>query len=167
MLNKRRTLANLRRHSLISQKGDKKKMVDHVTPLESTGPDQGAGASASDSERPPCACHGEPSLWHRDRRRVSGGYWRCSVKRRAAASRYDASEKRRIARARYKASDKGRAAQERYLLSDKGRATERRRILAAATRRRAARIEELEAQLTRQWDSWPEWLRAHVEPHLK
>ena len=142
-------------------------MFDHSALLQPSALDQEGDATAFDRERPLCACHGEPSLWHTDRRRVSGGYWRCSVKRHEAASRYDASEKRRIARARYKASDKGRAAQERYLLSDKGRATERRRILAAATRRRAARIEELEAQLTRQWDSWPEWLRAHVEPHLK
>lgn len=91
---------------------------------------------------PRCRCHGEPSLWHRDVRKAAGGYWRCAVKRRQADARYDLTEKRRVARYKYKASEKGRATQERYRLSDKGRATERRRIVAAATRRRAARIEE-------------------------
>lgn len=26
-----------------------------------------------------CACHGEPSYWHRDRRHSANGYWRCPV----------------------------------------------------------------------------------------
>jgi hypothetical protein len=74
---------------------------------------------AAGSDQPPlCRCHGVPAFWHKDARRGTGGYWQCRVKRREADLR--------------------------YLVTDKGRATERRRILAAATRRRAARIEEFE-----------------------
>jgi hypothetical protein len=26
-----------------------------------------------------CGCHGEPKVWKTDRRKTSGGYWRCPV----------------------------------------------------------------------------------------
>lgn len=31
-----------------------------------------------------CACHGEPMRWSTDRRRKSGGYWSCAVRRAAS-----------------------------------------------------------------------------------
>lgn len=111
-------------------------------------------------EAPLCACHGERSRWHRDTRRAAGGYWRCSLRRRTADARYDGSAKRREARRRYKRSEKGRAAQERYRMSDKGRVTERRRILTAATRRRAARIEERKTLLNGK--RWPDLLSVEM-----
>jgi hypothetical protein len=119
--------------------------LDHTTFAED------GTAPTCTGERPLCQCHGQPSRWHKDIRRGAGGNWRCAINRRAADARYDRSDKRREARRRYKASEKGRLAQERYRLSDKGRATERRRILAAATRRRAARIEAREKSGEAEW----------------
>lgn len=89
-----------------------------------------------------CACHGEEMYWHRDARRVAGGSWRCTIKRRQAHGRYERTQARRLARRRYRASDKGRASQLRYRFSDKGRARERRRILTASVRRREQRLAE-------------------------
>jgi hypothetical protein len=119
--------------------------------LDHTAFAEGRTAPTCSGERPLCQCHAEPSRWHRDTRRAAGGSWRCKINRRVADARYDASDKRRVARRRYKASEKGRVVQQRYRLSDKGRATERRRILAAATRRRAARIEAREMSGEAEW----------------
>lgn len=31
---------------------------------------------------PTCSCHGEPKLWHGDKRKAAGGAWRCAVRNR-------------------------------------------------------------------------------------
>jgi hypothetical protein len=44
-----------------------------------------------------CRCHGEPAYWQKDTRLVPGGWWECSVKRRARElDRYDRDPVHRI-----------------------------------------------------------------------
>jgi len=37
---------------------------------------------------PVCDCHGEPQRWNTDRRKKTGGQWRCSVKEREYRRRH-------------------------------------------------------------------------------
>lgn len=47
------------------------------------------------TERPACACHGEPQGWAKDPRKKTGGYWRCIIRKRATDKAYRGTEKGR------------------------------------------------------------------------
>lgn len=38
-------------------------------------------------DKPLCKCHGVDMYWHKDRRRMKGGSWRCRVKRKERDAR--------------------------------------------------------------------------------
>lgn len=73
-------------------------------------------------EQPICECHGEQMFWSKDSRRKSGGYWKCTVKRRDYQRKYasDNPEKVRTIRKKTYLKDiersraKGRARGQRY-----------------------------------------------------
>lgn len=43
---------------------------------------------------PLCDCHGEPKLWHRDKRKTAGGTWVCAVKNRERCRAYSRAQGR-------------------------------------------------------------------------
>lgn len=40
-------------------------------------------ATGPGTPKPDCDCHGEPMLWHKDRKMIPGGWWQCRVTEQA------------------------------------------------------------------------------------